>query len=77
MCLSVYNSNQEMAEQKKQHAPRPTSHPAEEMALWLKVNQPIVQGIPSVSSSLKPQPRTRFSSTFITGKLAFNSLCTM
>lgn len=77
MCLFI-SATRKKAEQKKTGGgPAPPRHtPAEELALELNVNRPNVQGIPGSSSSLDPQPRSSSSSsTFITGKEVFNSLC--
>jgi len=80
MCLSVYNSNQEKgrAEKKKTGGgPAPPRYtPAEEMALGLSVNWPIVEGIPGSSSSSDQKPGTS-SNTFITGKWVLNYLATL
>jgi hypothetical protein len=76
MCLFI-SATRKKAEQKKTGGgPAPPRHtPAEELALELNVNRPNVQGIPGSSSSLDPQPGSSSSSTFITGKEVFNSLC--
>ncbi|XP_056603694.1 uncharacterized protein LOC130420431 [Triplophysa dalaica] len=44
----------------------PPYTPAEELALGLNSNRPIVEGIPGGSSSLDPKPGTSSSHTFIT-----------
>jgi len=69
MCLSVYNSNQEKGRAEKTGGgPAPPRYtPAEEMALGLNANRPIVESIPGGSSSLDQKPGTS-SNTFITGK---------
>ncbi|ROK67589.1 hypothetical protein DPX16_12491 [Anabarilius grahami] len=63
------NANQEKggAEKKTGGGPaHPHYTPAEELALGLNVNRPIVEGIPGSTSSLDQNPGTSNSNTFIT-----------
>ncbi len=76
MCLFISATRKKAEPKKTGGGPAPPRHtPAEELALGLNVNRPDVQGIPGGRSSLDPQPGSSSSSTFITGKEAFNSLC--
>ncbi|RXN19185.1 hypothetical protein ROHU_025898 [Labeo rohita] len=64
----LQNATKKRAEQKKTGGgPAPPRHtPAEELALGLNANRPVVEGIPGGSSSLDQQPGCSSSSTFIT-----------
>ncbi|XP_077056240.1 uncharacterized protein LOC143708793 [Siphateles boraxobius] len=65
----LQNATKKKAEKKKKTGggPAPPQYtPAEELALGLNENRPIVEGIPGGSSSSDPKPGTSSSNTFIT-----------
>ncbi|XP_077101725.1 uncharacterized protein LOC143752912 isoform X2 [Siphateles boraxobius] len=64
----LQNATKKKAEKKKTGGgPAPPQYtPAEELALGLNENRPIVEGIPGGSSSSDPKPGTSSSNTFIT-----------
>ncbi|XP_039550087.1 uncharacterized protein LOC120494822 [Pimephales promelas] len=63
----LQNATKKKAEKKTGGGPAPPQYtPAEELALGLNQNRPIVEGIPGGSSSSDPKPGTSSSNTFIT-----------
>ncbi|XP_056620848.1 uncharacterized protein LOC130434616 isoform X2 [Triplophysa dalaica] len=67
ICLSITATKKKAERKKTGGGPAPPQYtPAEELALGLNSNRPIVEGIPGGSSSLDPKPGTSSSHTFIT-----------
>lgn len=72
VCLFITATKKKAKQKKPGGVPASLRHtPAEEQALGLNANRPIVEGKPGGSSSLDPQPGFSRKSTFIIEKWAY------